>query len=376
MSDSWDPSKESRPSAVTREPASVPCRLGGGIRVIHVDGSNGNGNGRGPVALDAVGQHRSPDAPPPRHDRVGALIDAVLADQDRVAVSEIGDATLLGLLMRGQEVLAAALDLIRRRFPGLDVSFVAPDKAPDPEPCHDASVDDGGRHLGRLRSRTIPVALLMPQAVWLGSWLAMRDQHSQMYDAAVTDSLTGAYNRRFFDHFLDFAIDHAREKHQSMTVLVFDIDDFKRFNDQHGHGAGDEILRQTVQLLRSVIRPSDRVCRIGGDEFAVVFHEPNGPRIAGSKPPSSIFRIARRFQQAIADHRFPGLGCDAPAMLTVSGGLATYPLDGNDAGSLLARADAFALLSKRIGKNCMSLGPLAEGDDPEIPPPPPPPFER
>jgi len=67
-----------------------------------------------------------------------------------------------------------------------------------------------------------------------------------------------------------------------VTVMVFDIDDFKTYNDQYGHEAGDDILREAVRLLRSVIRPSDRVCRIGGDEFAVISYEPSGPRQEGS----------------------------------------------------------------------------------------------
>jgi diguanylate cyclase (GGDEF)-like protein len=150
----------------------------------------------------------------------------------------------------------------------------------------------------------------------------------------------------------------AHRLHHRLTVLVFDIDNFKYFNDEYGHAAGDDILRETVKLLHSMVRPSDRVCRIGGDEFAVIFDDPRGPRTATSRPPSSVHQIARRFQQAIAEHRFPKLGREAPGRLTISGGLAAYPADGQDVKSLLARADQLALLSKRSGKNCISLGPV------------------
>jgi diguanylate cyclase (GGDEF)-like protein len=141
---------------------------------------------------------------------------------------------------------------------------------------------------------------------------------------------------------------------------MFDIDDFKQFNDRYGHAAGDEILRETVRLLRSVVRPSDKVCRIGGDEFVVIFHEPGGPRQPGSKPPSSIAAIAKRFQDAICAHKFPKLGREAPGSLGVSGGLATYPWDGRAAAELLARADELSLQSKRTGKNTITFGPGAE----------------
>lgn len=301
----------------------------------------------------------------PRIDEVGSLIDAMLTGpRTPVAVSESGDETLVRLLLQGRDLLDAAVEILRGRLAGRDVVFVSPNpnRAIDgsAEGVHEASVGWRGRLLGRLRSRTVPAEQLAPHAAWLASWLALREQHAQLREAAFTDSLTGAHNRRFFDHFLQVAIDHAASRRQSLTVLMFDIDDFKQFNDRYGHGAGDEILRETVRLLRSVIRPTDRVCRIGGDEFVVIFHEPDGPRTNSSKPPSSISLIARRFQDAIASHKFPKLGRDAPGALAISGGLATYPWDGRTAAELLGRADELALQSKRAGKNCITLGPGAE----------------
>jgi diguanylate cyclase (GGDEF)-like protein len=141
---------------------------------------------------------------------------------------------------------------------------------------------------------------------------------------------------------------------------MFDIDNFKQFNDLYGHAAGDDILIQVVKLMRSVIRPTDKVCRIGGDEFVVIFWEPTGPRTATSRPPSDIYALAQRFQSEIANHKFPKLGREAPGALTISGGLATYPWDGANAAALLAQADELSLQSKRQGKNAIALGPGAE----------------
>lgn len=290
--------------------------------------------------------------------------------------TDIGDEALARLLMQGRDITDSAVELIRRRFPGRNVRFVAADATgslpPAEAPCHQSSVGWKGRMLGALRSNDIPAELLATQASWLAAWLALRDQHAQLRDAAFSDPLTGAHNRRFFDQFLGVAIEQARRSRQPLTVLAFDIDNFKTFNDQYGHGAGDEILTETVKLLRSVIRPSDRVCRIGGDEFAVIFHEPQGPRTPTSKPPTNIFEIAQRFQRAICDHKFPKLGREAPATLTISGGLATYPWDGDNAQALLTRADELALQSKRAGKNCITLGPGAErASGVQTPKPPP-----
>jgi diguanylate cyclase (GGDEF)-like protein len=152
----------------------------------------------------------------------------------------------------------------------------------------------------------------------------------------------------------------AARARRAVTVLFFDIDGFKRYNDQFGHEAGDEILKETVRLLESVIRAGDRVCRIGGDEFVVVFCDLEGPRSPGSNPPEDVAQIAARFQEQIWGMKFPKLGIDAPGTLSISGGLATFPWDGSDPQGLLRHADQLALQSKRSGKNVITLGPGAQ----------------
>ncbi|MBX3377949.1 MAG: GGDEF domain-containing protein [Phycisphaeraceae bacterium] len=348
------------------------------VRVLRLETSDGEAPAR--AGYDGVVRADSPaDALRAEVRGVGA---ARAADQPEVRVhatpaeslpglgrksagwTDIGDESLVRLLMQGRDITESAVELIRRRFPGRNVRFVPAElegvSPPSDQPVHQASVGWRGRAMGVLRSPDVPAEMLAPQAAWLASWLALRDQHAQLREAAFMDPLSGAHNRRYFDQFLSVAIEQARKQRLPLTVLVFDIDNFKSFNDQYGHGAGDEILKETVKLLRSVIRPSDKVCRIGGDEFAVIFHEPTGPRTQTSRPPTNIFPIAQRFQKAILDHKFPKLGREAPATLTISGGLATYPWDGADAASLLARADELALQSKKAGKNCITLGPGAE----------------
>jgi diguanylate cyclase (GGDEF)-like protein len=142
-----------------------------------------------------------------------------------------------------------------------------------------------------------------------------------------------------------------------VTVLVFDIDDFKRFNDAYGHGAGDEILTECVRLLSAAVRPTDKVCRIGGDEFAVIFYEPEGPREPDSRHPTSVFDVAERFQAQLRSAQFRKLRDELPGCLTISGGLATYPWDGRTAEELVERADQLALEGKKQGKNVIAIGP-------------------
>lgn len=305
------------------------------------------------------------------HEELSTLIDTL--SSGKASAADNGDEVLVRLLLQGRDITDAAMEIIRRRLGGRDAVFVTPGDGPaaaarpgsamggqDGPVMHESSVAWRGRMLGRLRSRDVPAEELALQASWLAAWMVLRDQHAQLREAAFADPLTGAHNRRYFDQFLRLAMDEAKKERRGVTLLMFDIDDFKQFNDRYGHAAGDEILRETVRLLRSVIRPSDKVCRIGGDEFAVVFHEPTGPRTPSSRPPTDVCQIAERFQRAIGEHKFPKLGREAPGRLTISGGLATYPWDGTTPETLLARADELAIQSKRSGKNCIAFGPGAE----------------
>ncbi|MHC4108220.1 MAG: GGDEF domain-containing protein, partial [Planctomycetota bacterium] len=217
----------------------------------------------------------------------------------------------------------------------------------------------GRRCYGHLTSSLAAPDELRPWAHWLGLWLHLDRVYRDSRLMAFQDTLTGAWNRRFFDAFLKETIAKAGRRRQPVTVMVFDIDDFKRYNDEFGHEAGDDILRETVRLLNSVIRKGDRVCRIGGDEFAVIFADSDPPREPGSTHPATIEQIARRFQDQVCLMKFPKLGLEAPGTLSISGGLATYPWDGADPNGLRQHADELALESKRKGKNAITFGPGA-----------------
>lgn len=221
-----------------------------------------------------------------------------------------------------------------------------------------------GRVLATMLSDASSVEKMAAHAATLAPWLAIREQFRRLRLAAYSDPLTGAWNRRYFDQFLAGALAAARDQRHNVTILVFDIDNFKSYNDRFGHEAGDDILIETVRLLRSVIRPTDRVCRIGGDEFAVIFHEPQGPRDPASRHPTSIHAIAARFQSQVRSACFPKLGSDAPGTLTISGGLATYPWDGTTPADLLRRADELAIEGKKQGKNVIMFGPGTPQDSP------------
>ena len=275
----------------------------------------------------------------------GPLLPAAASSIDQKSASD----RMLGAMLAGRDVRVEALEIIREATG--DPSVMLTDAA---DALPGAVVAFEGRPLAKLRARLSPESLA-PHAAWLSQWLRLEQHVGELREWAFTDALTGAWNRRYFELFLSESVEEAQRLRRSLTVLSFDIDDFKRWNDENGHAAGDEILVETVKLLKSVIRPTDKVCRIGGDEFAVIFHEPQGPRDPGSHHPEDLFQIAKRFQQQIRSKRFPKLTA-THTPLGISGGLATYPWDARTAEELIKIADQRAMQCKRQGKNAITFG--------------------
>jgi diguanylate cyclase (GGDEF)-like protein/PAS domain S-box-containing protein len=165
---------------------------------------------------------------------------------------------------------------------------------------------------------------------------AMADRMRQLAEA---DPLTGLPNRMVFDERLRHAL-MSLHNQQSLAVLYMDLDGFKAVNDVHGHGAGDELLRQLAQRLRDEARPTDTVCRLGGDEFVVLLAPP--VTLADAKA------VAERFVTVTA---LPFLWHGEPLRVTLSVGVALAPRHGNDPHALLRKADAALYAAKDAGRN-------------------------
>jgi diguanylate cyclase (GGDEF)-like protein len=188
---------------------------------------------------------------------------------------------------------------------------------------------------------------------------------------ATTDELTKLKNRRYTLEFARQAIELAKSEHRQVTLLLFDIDNFKHYNDLYGHPAGDEILKQTAKLIHASCRPHDIVGRIGGDEFAVIFWNPDTKtmddasgqkrRHLGEHPREPIF-IIKRFQQLIRQLELPCLGPEQKGILSISGGLATFPDDGANITELTKSADDALLEAKKSGKNKVYIVGLPDKD--------------
>ena len=199
----------------------------------------------------------------------------------------------------------------------------------------------------------------------LGKVVQIDDRQARLQKLAITDELTGLANSRYFRHFLARMIDKAKAKRFPVTLLLFDIDNFKKYNDTFGHGVGDEILKQTANLMKRTTRDHDLVARISGDEFAVVFWEKEGPRqqYDPSQPlgrlPSTPMQIADRFRKLLGNKDFSEFSLLGPAgkgILTISGGMAVYPYDARTPEELIEAADrALMFGAKKGGKNNIYL---------------------
>ncbi len=184
---------------------------------------------------------------------------------------------------------------------------------------------------------------------------------------ATEDDLTGLKNRRYIWEFSRQIIERAVKENKRVTLLVFDIDNFKRYNDLYGHSVGDEVLKQAAVLMQRCCRSHDVVGRIGGDEFAVVFWDdpqskpagaPDERRSARADHPTEAIFIAKRFVRELENSELTplaGLGPEGKGVLTISGGLASFPRDGSTIQELFQQADTALLEAKRSGKNRIHL---------------------
>jgi diguanylate cyclase (GGDEF)-like protein len=184
---------------------------------------------------------------------------------------------------------------------------------------------------------------------------------------ATEDDLTGLKNRRYIWEFSRQIIARAAKENGQVTLLVFDIDNFKRYNDLYGHAVGDEVLKQAAVLIQRCCRSHDVIGRIGGDEFAVVFWDQPKAEQAGATDerrsakadhPSEVIFIAKRFVRELEKSELTplaGLGHKGRGILTISGGLASFPRDGSTIQELFKQADNALMEAKRGGKNRIYL---------------------
>jgi diguanylate cyclase (GGDEF)-like protein len=178
-------------------------------------------------------------------------------------------------------------------------------------------------------------------ARWFGDAAALALDNAQirarLEHLAHTDSLTGLYNHRYFHERLRAELQRAGRAHDTVALLMLDIDDFKRVNDVCGHGEGDQVLQLLADALRSTVRASDTVCRVGGEEFAVILPSCTSAEALG---------LASRLKDALLRTHTEAVG-----EITLSIGVAFGPEHAMNARELLACAEAAMMTAKVQGKD-------------------------
>jgi diguanylate cyclase (GGDEF)-like protein len=173
----------------------------------------------------------------------------------------------------------------------------------------------------------------------------LRASRRELERLSVTDPLTGLNNRRRMMETLENEVRRSRRLNHTFSVLMGDIDYFKRYNDAHGHPAGDQVLKRVATVLRETTRDVDFIARYGGEEFFVLMPEVNG---------RSAAEVVRRIRQRLAAERFPA------GSVTMSFGVAEFPANGESGDTLIAVADAALYQAKNEGRDQVVVAPVVE----------------
>lgn len=155
---------------------------------------------------------------------------------------------------------------------------------------------------------------------------------------AYVDGLTGLFNRRYFENRIEEEIERAKRYEGAMSIILVDIDHFKRLNDEYGHLLGDDVLRQVSTLFGINLRKADVACRFGGEEFALIVPQTKG---------DDAFAVADKLRRMIAVTPFPGVA----RPVTVTAGVASFPENGTTRDDLVRAADAALYAGKQSGRN-------------------------
>lgn len=176
------------------------------------------------------------------------------------------------------------------------------------------------------------------------------EERCALYDLAVTDPLTKALNRRAFFRFAEREVQRAQRHEHPLSVLMFDIDHFKKVNDIHGHAAGDEVIVRLSRLVTDCVREADLLGRLGGEEFGLILPETDT---------DAAVTLANRLRDAVRDLRFQS--SESNFNITISLGVSQLDSSEADIVPALERADKALYRAKRFGRDRAELMPASEG---------------
>ena len=195
------------------------------------------------------------------------------------------------------------------------------------------------------------IRLLRKIAEQLAQVLDKISLYHQTRALSITDPLSGIFNRRYFNERYDTEFMRAARYQRPLSVIMLDLDHFKKFNDTHGHLLGDKVLRMAAQVLEESIRKADILARYGGEEFVIVL--PEIDQAHGRQ-------VAEKLRRAIENAVFPKAQHQPLGRLTASLGLASFPENAQEGQTLLALADQALYEAKAGGRNQVAVAPATK----------------
>ena len=185
------------------------------------------------------------------------------------------------------------------------------------------------------------LSLLAFISAFIVKYLIKSRDFEQQYKLATTDGLTDLYNHRYFQEQMLMAVENSKRYGTEFSLIILDIDFFKKFNDTFGHQAGDAVLRQVAHTLKKNVRATDIVCRYGGEEMSIIL--PNTPK-------DEAYTTAQKICERVASNKIK-LSNDKESNVTISLGVATFPHDGSTPSEIIDCADKRLYNAKHNGRN-------------------------
>ena len=178
-------------------------------------------------------------------------------------------------------------------------------------------------------------------ATYITKYIIKSRDFEHQYKLATTDGLTDLYNHRYFQEQIRMQIENSKRYETEFSLIIIDIDYFKKFNDNFGHQSGDAVLRQVAQTLKRNVRATDIVCRYGGEEMSIIL--PNTSK-------EVAYSTAEKICERVAEKKFK-LANGKDANVTISLGVSTFPHDGENASEIIESADKRLYEAKNDGRN-------------------------
>ena len=185
------------------------------------------------------------------------------------------------------------------------------------------------------------LSLLAFISAFIVKYLIKSRDFEQQYKLATTDGLTDLYNHRYFQEQMLMAVENSKRYGTEFSLIILDIDFFKKFNDTFGHQAGDAVLRQVAHTLKKNVRTTDIVCRYGGEEMSIIL--PNTPK-------EEAYTTAQKICERVASNKIK-LSNDKESNVTISLGVSTFPHDGSTPSEIIDCADKRLYNAKHNGRN-------------------------